>query len=195
MTIEQQLLIDKSFKLIAKLDPIKFLLDMALYIIGVLAILFLIMGRFDWIFAITVPFMTSIYLLVKYVFLIKQVKKTISNQFFFIENSHPKASLYIPMMDKTGKKFYLKRAALYIINDMIYMDALRQRTFSSVPEEAITIPYGDEFYITSITKDELNGVAICEGTLIDTAYRFIVINDTNIIQRLESLIRLEKKEV
>lgn len=195
MSLEQQVLLDLTYKKIAKFDSRKFILDMTLYVAGVLAILFILLGRFDWIYAITVPFMTAIYLLIKHVYLIKQVKKTISNQFYFIENAHPKTSLYIPIMDKSGKKFYLKRAALYLQDDELFMDALRQKTFSSIPDESITIPYGEEFFITSIHHDELNKVIICEGTLINTAYHFIVIDEPSILKRLETLVKFENKEV
>lgn len=195
MSVEQQYLIDQTFKKIAKFDLLKFVFDMVLYVAGVLAILFILIGRFDWIYMITVPFMTAIYLFVKHAYLIKQVKKTIHNQFYFIENAHPKLLLYIPIMDKANKKFYLKRAALYIQGEQLAMDALRQKTFSSLPDESITIPYGEEFYLTSVSHDEINQVIICNGTLIDTPYRFIVIFESNIFKRLSSLVKIENKEV
>lgn len=195
MSVEQQYLIDQTFKKIAKFDLLKFVFDMVLYVAGVLAILFILIGRFDWIYMITVPFMTAIYLFVKHAYLVKQVKKTIYNQFYFIENAHPKLSLYIPIMDKANKKFYLKRAALYIQGEQLAMDALRQKTFSSLPDESITIPYGEEFYLTSVSHDEINQMIVCNGTLIDTPYRFIVIYESNIFKRLSSLVKIENKEV
>ncbi|PKL01550.1 MAG: hypothetical protein CVV56_00785 [Tenericutes bacterium HGW-Tenericutes-1] len=195
MSLEQQYLIDQTFKRIAKFDSLKFLFDMVLYVAGVLAILFILIGRFDWVYAITVPFMTSIYLLVKHAYLVKQVKKTIHNQFYFVEHTHPKQTLYIPIMDKVNKKYYLKRAALYIQDDQLFMDALRQKTFSSLPDESITIPYGEEFFLSTVTHDELNHVIICNGTLIDTPYRFIVIYESTIFNRLETLVKIENKEV
>lgn len=195
MSVEQQYLIDQTFNKIAKFDSRKYIIDMILYITAILAILFILNGRFDWIYMVTVSLMTAIYLFIKHVYLRKQVKKTIHNQFSFIERTHPKQTLYIPMMEKTSRKYYLKRSALFIQDDLVWLDALRQKVFSSVPDESITISYGEEFFLTSVSQDETNQVIICHGTLIETPYRFIVTYEPTIFKRLSSLVKIENKEV
>jgi len=190
----QEKLINRSFRKISQFDWLKFAFDMLLYAGAVIAIIFIFLERFDWVFSITVPIMTAIYLLFKHFYMVKQVKKTLVNQFYFVENNHPKLQIFIPMLDNNRKKFFLKRAALYFDDDVLYLDALRQKSFSSLPEEAITITYGDEFYISNIIHDKEHQVLICDGTLIDTNYRFIIVDEPEIYERLSKLIILKKEE-
>ncbi len=189
----QEKLINRSFRLIVRFDWLKFALDMILYVGAVLAILYVLLEQFDWVFAVTVPVMSAVYLLFKHLYMTRQVKKTLNNQYYFIEHNHPNLQLFIPMLDSNRKKYYLKRAALYLEGDALLLDALRQKSFSSLPEEAITIPYGEEFFITRIIQEKNNQVLICDGTLIDTDYRFIVIDEPEIYERLSSLI-IKKEE-
>lgn len=189
----QEKLINRTFRLITRFDWLKFALDMVLYVGAVLAILYILLEQFDWVFAVTVPIMSAIYLFFKHLYMTRQVKKTLNNQFYFIEHNHPNLQLFIPMLDNNRKKHYLKRAALYLDGNELFLDALRQKSFSSLPDEAITIPYGEEFFISRIIQDKNNQILICDGTLIDTDYRFIVIDEPEIYKRLTSLI-IKKEE-
>jgi hypothetical protein len=189
--LQEQLIIQSS-RLITRFDWVKFIIDLVLYVSAVLAIITVVIKRFDFLFAMIVPIVAAIYLLLKYFYIANQLKKMIRSQNDFIYKTHPNAELYVPMLILNKRKIQLKGSALYLTKDSIFLDAFKQRTFSSIPDDYITIPYGEQFNLQSIKIDDSLNVLVCEGTLIDTEYSFIVINEPVVYQHLSSLITIKE---
>ncbi|MBU0997315.1 MAG: hypothetical protein KKE16_04640 [Firmicutes bacterium] len=146
----------------------------------------------NWISISMIVFISFFYTFLKELMIISRTKKTLINQSKFLMSKNTDATLYIPILEKVGKKTFVKSSALFIQKDKLFLEAFRSTYFSTKPTDSISVPYGKDFEITEAKLIPEEHLIKYSGTLMDTEYHFYTIDLPGLIHQLSTFITFEK---
>jgi hypothetical protein len=192
----QKLIIDQSIKSVRILDAKRIAVNTLIYALLALALIYFVTQTIDLFSGILILVFALLYSFIKDYTMFAQTKKIIQSHWNYIKTKKPRADLYTPMLEKSGRGMLLKRAALFFENDKMFLEAFRQQAFSTVPKESLTIPFGRDFIITDTYPVPNRNLIIYIGTLMNSPYQFYVVNQTDVVNRIQTAIDNQlKKEV
>lgn len=195
MSEQQTLLISKAERIVSSFNLLKIFINALIYSV-ILYLGFLILKIDpDWITIIIVFFMLLVYFFLKDFMLYRQAKKAIKSQYDFLISKHPNITLYIPIIGKNGLMLYMKKAALFIDNDDLFLEAFDQQAFKQTPTKSISMPHGDDFLIKTIRPDKKKPYFLVTSSIKNHDYEFIIPDDKFLIEYINSKIQPLEKEV
>jgi glucan phosphoethanolaminetransferase (alkaline phosphatase superfamily) len=115
----------------------------------------------------------------------KYSNKQLDKFYAHAKAEHDDLNLYIPLLEKTYQGYFLKRAALIIDNNQLYMEAFRQKKKADHDQISIPVKYGDKFVIDRLTTDKNNKSVTIDSTFSGQYYRFSIINHPRALQKIE----------
>jgi hypothetical protein len=113
-------------------------------------------------------------------------------QYDFLLSRHPNMTLYIPLLSRLGKRNHLKSSALFIDDDILYLEAFKNQMLSTNPTDSITVPYGTDFVISSIFELDLNKLVQYTGKLLEYDYHFYTLYEKTINELMAKYIFNER---
>jgi len=193
----QKSLIDQSFKTLKVIEPKKIILSSVLYAVLGVAVAYFASKEWPSVDLIVLIFIIAfVYTIVRTLFLLQMTKRMIKTYYEYVLRLHPKADLFVPIMEKVGSNVIMKRAALFFAEDKLFMEAFKEQSLFTKPRESLTIEHGKDFFIKSMTVFEPKNVSLFQGTLANTDYNFALINHPSLNQRIQAFIKSpENKEV
>lgn len=117
---------------------------------------------------------------------LRSSKKNLQSHFTYLVGKKPYLSLYVPIFSRVGVRMVLKSAAIFFIEDKLYLEAYKAGKSKSSPDDSITVKLGKDFSIESYQKDEKHPIVSYEAKLMDTEYNFSIVYDEELIQMIES---------
>lgn len=192
MSPEQKLVLDSST---AKVNPIsirKMAITSAIYIPVVLLVFYLLEITFTVWNVLMVVGVVFAYAFIKEFILSKRAKKILAKQYAYMLKKHPQLSFYVPLLDVTKNRTFLKLSALFFENDELFLEAYKQKLFSYTPVDSITIPYGKDFVIKKRRSVTALNLVEYQGTLVDYDYHFFTFNQESVNQMIDEHIQSEK---
>ncbi len=182
----QQEIFAKTEKLIAQFSILR-VLFLATLSAGLILILLLALSFGIDIY--TVLFVVGISLAYSFLrdfFMTRYTKKVMHTYHDYLKELKPRVQLYIPVFAKTGQGFILKKAALYIDNGSLFMEAYNQHKRGNKPDQSISIKAGGDFIIEAyyLKKDER--FVTYRGSLMETPYEFSIVNVKELVDLVEA---------
>jgi hypothetical protein len=139
-----------------------------------------------------VLFLAVIYSLLRD-FIIARFSYKLMNQFYLhLLRKEPNIDLYIPVLEKNFQGYFLKKTAIYFKDDKMYLEAFNQPRGKKSIQQSITINYGKDFLITLSYKDKTRKTQLYQGTLMQTAYSFAIVNIPEVTDKINKRIKGEK---
>ncbi len=195
MSEQQTLLNAKAELIVSSFNLIKILINAIIYSV-VLFLGFLVLKIDpDWITIIIVFIMLLLYFFAKDFMLYRQAKKAIKSQYDYLISKHPNISLYIPIIGKNGLMLYMKKAALFIDDDNLFLEAFDQQAFKQTPTKSISMPHGEDFIIKALQPDKRKPYYVVTSSIKEHDYEFIIPSDQFVIDYINSKISILDKEV
>jgi len=195
MSEAQKAIIKKAEQIVSSFNILFILLNSLIYT-AILFIGFIVLKIDpDWVTIAIVFVLLVAYFFLKDFVLYKQAKKSIQSQYAFLIAKHPHLTLFIPIIGKNGTMLFMKRAALYIDGDSLYLEAFDQKAFKSTPTKSISMPHGDDFTIKDIVHDKRKPYYLVSSTIKEHNYDFIIPDDENVIASVNAKIDNIEKEV
>jgi len=121
MTPEQKIVLDASTSRVNPISIKKILLSCAIYIPLVLLVFYLAEITFTILNVSMVIVVVFVYALIKEITLSKRAKKILAKQYTYLLQKHPLMTFYIPLLEVTNRKTYLKLSALFVENDQVFL--------------------------------------------------------------------------
>jgi len=146
----------------------------------------------NWISISMIVFISFFYTFLKELMIINRAKKMLINQNKFLLNKNKDTSLFIPVLEKVGKKNFIKSSALFIQHDKLYLEAFRTTFFSSKPSDSISVPYGKDFVVTEVLMLPDEQLIRYKGMLMNTEYHFYTIDMPELVEKLSQYISFQK---
>ncbi len=195
MSEDQAALIHKAERILSAFSLLKIAINTVIYT-GIMVLFFLILRMELEMITISIVFvMLAIYFFLKDYILYRQAKGAINRQFAFMQKRHHNLSLYIPIMGKNGWMIYLKRAAIYIAAEELYLEAFDQEAFRSEPKQTISLKLGEDFQIFSLIIDKKRPFYHVAAAIKGQNYAFILPEHERIVDFIQTKIKTEEKEV
>lgn len=116
----------------------------------------------------------------------RKVKNKIEKEFSYLKEKKPYATLYVPIFGRVGARNMLKNAALFFIEDKLYMEAFKQSDTNRSAIESVTVKQGKDFIVTAYKPDEKRSFINYEAKLMDTDYSFSIPNIKELIDLIEN---------
>ncbi|MGD9964132.1 MAG: hypothetical protein AB7S96_02120, partial [Candidatus Izemoplasmatales bacterium] len=88
--------------------------------------------------------------------------------------------------------YFLKKTAIYFKDDKMYLEAFNQPRGKKSIQQSITINYGKDFLITLSYTDKTRKTQLYQGTLMQTAYSFAIVNIPEVTDKINKRIKGEK---
>ncbi|MBN2696428.1 MAG: hypothetical protein JXR38_02680, partial [Bacilli bacterium] len=163
---------------------------------GILVLFFFILKIDPDVITISIVFvMLVLYFFFKDYIIFRQARKAIAKQYGFVSGKHHNLHLYIPIMGRNGWMIFLKRAALYIVGDEMYLEAFDQQAFKSEPHNSISLRLGEDFRIISIIIDKKKPYYHVEALIKEQEYSFILPEHDSVIDFIQNKIQPKEEEV
>ncbi len=189
MSKDQQLLLDQSAKEVHRHQLIQELFNALLYIIFVIIIFYFFNISISFTNVLLISIISFTYAFGKEWFFNRRTKQMMKYQYEYIEKKYQEITLFIPMMDKIGRRFLLKPAAIIVKDNQLYLEAFKQSMTSLLPSESIVVNYSDEWFIENFDKDQAKPLFHYSGKLVDTYYKFTTIANPVIEEVLNAFIK------
>ena len=93
--------------------------------------------------------------------------------------------LYIPLLEKSYQGYFLKRSALIIQDDILYLEAFRQKRSSKQKQVSISVKYGTKFIIDMQKIDKNNKSVTFDSTFSTEYYRFSIVYNKEALELIE----------
>lgn len=161
------------------------------YIGTVSAMYFLIRQSYDWRMQIVIVVLAVGYVAFKDFSLQRQAKRILQGQSDWLKQKRPQHELYVPLFERQGKYVRMKRAALYFMNNQLYLEAFNQSKSGHAPQESIQVPCGVDFQILSLVAMEGSAFLDGSGTLMGQPYAFSILSRPELSERFAPFITQE----
>ncbi|HKL47276.1 MAG TPA: hypothetical protein VJ878_01290 [Candidatus Izemoplasmatales bacterium] len=116
----------------------------------------------------------------------KYSNKQLDKFYDHAKDEHDDLKLYIPLLEKTYQGYFLKRAALIIDGNQLFIEAFRQKKKSENDQISIPVKYGDKFVIDRQTVDKNNKSVTIDSTFSGQYYRFAIVNHPRVLEAIEA---------
>lgn len=193
MTLLQTAIIEATHPLVRRFSWMKVALNTTFYTICTSLIVYVSFQTFAWTNVIIILAVSFAYLLIRDWRLAKQSRKILLAQCEYVYSKHPEATLFVPILDSLGSTFIIRRAALYFVEDTLYLEAFSQTVISYVPKESITVPYGKDFQIIEQLPDVLHGTMVYKAILLGSNYRFYTCMLDGLTNQIQAVIDASKE--
>lgn len=158
------------------------------YIGSISAMYFLIRQAYDWRMQIVIVVLAVGYVAFKDFSLQRQAKRILQGQSDWLKRKRPQHDLYVPLFERQGKYVRMKRAALYFMNNHLYLEAFNQNKSGNSPQESIQVPHGPDFQISSLSAVEGSPLLDGSGTLMGQPYAFSILSRPELSERFAPFI-------
>lgn len=111
----------------------------------------------------------------------KRLQKVLQGRLEYLNKKHPSMTLFVPILEKIGRRFYLRPAALFF-DGKTKLEAFRQSFSMVTPSESITCEYGPHFQIEH-TEEQASTISYV-GRFMEKDYRFHTTNDPVIVSSI-----------
>lgn len=116
----------------------------------------------------------------------RKVKTKIEKDLAYVNEKKPYATLYVPIFGRVGARQVLKNAALFFIEEKLYMEAFKLSDTNRGAIESVTVKQGKDFLIEQYKPDEKRSFITYEAKLMDTEYSFSIPNIPELIEMIEN---------
>ncbi|MDT8337008.1 MAG: hypothetical protein RQ856_04180 [Candidatus Izemoplasmatales bacterium] len=157
----------------------------------VVIIILLILSMLDWYNTIFVIVLAILYSFVRDFSIARYSLKTLDRFYEYLKDKEPNIDLYIPVLEKNYQGYFLKKTALYFKGDEMYLEAFKQSSSKKEKQDSITVNYGRDFTISLNHLDKDGKVYLFESFLMDTDYRFSIVNIPEVINRINQRVKGE----
>lgn len=148
-----------------------------------------IFGLLTWQIALISVGISLLYSYVRDYFITKYSNKQMYKFYDHAKAEHDDLALYVPLLEKSFQGYFLKRAALLIDKNQLYLEAFRQRKNDKQDQISIPVKYGDRFVIDHEKVDKSMKTVTMDSTFSGQYYRFSIVNH----QQALSQIQIAKK--
>lgn len=187
----QRRLIDLSAPLVRFFQWKRLLYNFLAYYVIVGLIFFLVYG-WNLELQLTIMVLVIVYSFLKDFLMERQTQRIMKQQKAYLEQKYPQMKLYIPLLDRVGKTVLLKRAAIFLTEQWLFLEAFNQRAFSATPKDSIKVPYGKGFTIQKIEIANDQKLIQFHATLMDQDYQFITCYDATLLEKINQMIPIKK---
>jgi hypothetical protein len=122
--------------------------------------------------------------LIRDVSITKYSAKQLDKYYDYADDKFDQMTLYIPLLEKTYQGYFLKRAALIINDEKLYLEAFRQKRKQNQDQISISVPYGDKFIIDYQEVDKNMKSISIDSTFSGQYYRFSIVNHKQILDQI-----------
>ncbi len=150
----------------------------------ILLLVMSIFSLFSWQMAIITAVVSLLYSLARDFSITRYSNKQMIKFYEHSKSIHENLNLYIPLLEKTYQGYFLKRAALIIDNEQLYLEAFRQRKNDKQDQLSIPVKYGDRFVIDRQTVDKNNKSMTMDSTFSGQYYCFSIANHKETIDSI-----------
>jgi ABC-type multidrug transport system fused ATPase/permease subunit len=154
-----------------------------------LIIVLALFNMFSWQMALIVLAISAVYSFLRDYAITKYTSKQMIKYYEHTKNNHDHLSLYVPLLEKTYQGYFLKRAALIIDDNQLYIEAFRQKKNEKQEQISIPVKYGEKFVIDRQTNDKNKLSITMDSTFSGQYYRFSVVNHPEMINRINQAKR------
>lgn len=186
----QEQVFTETKSLIKKFNLTRFILYF-LVSVSVVIIILLILQMLDLYNAIFVIIIAIAYAFIRDFSIARYSIKTLDRFYNYLSDKDPGIDLYIPVLEKNYQGYFLKKTALYFKGDELYLEAFKQSNHRNENQESITVKYGRDFSITLSHLDKDQKVYLFESFLMDTEYRFSLVNIPEVIEKINQRVKGE----
>jgi hypothetical protein len=165
------------------------------YIGTVSAMYFLIRQAYDWRMQIVIVVLAIGYVVFKDFSLQRQAKRILQGQADWLKQKRPQHDLYVPLFERQGKLVRMKRAALYFMNNQLYLEAFNQSKSGHAPQESIQVPNGPDFQILSLNVAEGGSFLDGSGTLMGQPYAFSILARPELSERFAPFVTTQPPSI
>lgn len=127
---------------------------------------------------------SMLYSLIRDVSITRYSAKQLDKYYDNADDKFDQMTLYIPLLEKTYQGYFLKRAALIINDDKLYLEAFRQKRKQNQDQISISVPYGDQFIIDYQEVDKNMKSISIDSTFSGQYYRFSIVNHKQILDQI-----------
>jgi hypothetical protein len=127
---------------------------------------------------------SMLYSLIRDVSITRYSAKQLDKYYDYADDKFDQMTLYIPLLEKTYQGYFLKRAALIINDDKLYLEAFRQKRKQNQDQISISVPYGDKFIIDYQEVDKNMKSISIDSTFSGQYYRFSIVNHKQILDQI-----------
>lgn len=156
---------------------------------GMLVLVLSIFKMLSWQMALVATGISLVYSYVRDFSITKYSNKQMTLFYDYAQTKHENLSLYLPLLEKSYQGYFLKRAALLIDGDILYLEAFRQKKKDRTDQVSIPVKYGDKFVIDRITTDKNNKSVTIDSTFAGQYYRFSIVNNKAALEAIEQAKR------
>jgi ABC-type multidrug transport system fused ATPase/permease subunit len=154
-----------------------------------LIIVLALFNMFSWQMALIVLAISAVYSFLRDYAITKYTSKQMIKYYEHTKNNHDDLSLYVPLLEKTYQGYFLKRAALIIDDNQLYIEAFRQKKNEKQEQISIPVKYGEKFVIDRQTNDKNKLSITMDSTFSGQYYRFSVVNHPEMINKINQAKR------
>lgn len=195
MSVQQQSILRQSEKLASSFSIIKIVIFSVVYT-GIITLVFwLLQIEIEILHIGAILFIMFIYFFVKDWIMLRQAQKTIQVLYDFSANKWPNQTLFVPVIGKNGWLYYLKRTALIIHQEQLFLDAYDIKSMRNGPMASVTLPFGKDFVVQDVISDSKKPYLRVKSKIKGQDYDFFVVKDDTIIRYLTVPNQPIEKEV
>ena len=125
---------------------------------------------------------------------VKKNTKQLYKQHDYIMEKKPYATLHVPIFGKVGARHQLKNAALFFIEDRLFMEAYKKDSKNKEITESRTVKQGKDFIIHEYQENDKHQFVTYKATLMTTDYEFNVVNIPEVINMIEKSKGVKEEE-
>ena len=144
-----------------------------------------IFGLLTWQIALISVGISLLYSYVRDYFITKYSNKQMYKFYDHAKAEHDDLALYVPLLEKSFQGYFLKRAALLIDKNQLYLEAFRQRKNDKQDQISIPVKYGDRFVIDHEKVDKSMKTVTMDSTFSGQYYRFSIVNHQQALSQIQ----------
>lgn len=179
----QDQVLDQTKKLIGTVNLIR-IFFYTLVSAGMLIIVLSIFGMLNWPMALFSFGIALLYSFLRDYSITKYSAKQLDKYIDYADSKFKNMKLYIPLLEKTYQGYFLKRAALVIDGQQLFIEAFRQKRNEKQDQISISVKYGDGFIIDHNYVDKNQKSITIDSTFSGQYYRFSIVNVQHIIDEI-----------
>lgn len=188
----QKTVLDETIKEVNLFQIERVLINTAIFIPLAIIVFMIAKISLSWIPITLIVVSSFVYTLIREFIGQNRTRKLLYKQCDYLYEKKTGTSLFIPIIQKIGKKVYLKASALYIQNNELFMEAFKQTLYFAKTFDSISVPHGNDFKVYEITPLMGENIVRYEGSLLNTDYHFFTINNPEVARLLSAFIPVEK---
>lgn len=184
MSEHQELIYNQSFLLTKRNRILRLVLETLLLSLFAILVFYLFQFEFRLLTISVIILLELLYTVLSEYLFDSKSKKMYQGQLFFIEGLNEPFGLIIPVFEKTLGRFSVKPVMLVTKQNQLYLVVFKHKSLKKPPIAYIQVPTGKDFSIHQVDIDEKSKIVIISGYLANKPYRFYVLNENMIFQRL-----------